>query len=167
MTYNQERSQNTWGCSKKGHQVRSEIEELELIKLVNGKNVSWVNPMIQSSSLGHFGPASGIRGHRRRLFDYSTKCVQRANFFTNRVVSEWNALSASVIESVSVNHSPEGIKAAHWNCSHTGNITLKTVSLHTPRREKKRTRPNFLIGYLQKTPLKLFKKIVNVFKWCN
>jgi hypothetical protein len=87
------------------HDRRVRGDLIQLFKLVNGKNdVSWANPMLQSSSLSHSGPANGIRGHKRRLSgQYSTKCAQRANFFTNRVVSEWNALPASVIESVSVN----------------------------------------------------------------
>jgi len=33
----------------------------------------------------------------------TTKCLQLANFFTNRVVNEWNALEARVTESTSVN----------------------------------------------------------------
>jgi len=83
--------------------VRGDL--IQLFKHVSGKNdVSWVNRMVQSSSLSHFGPANGIRGYRKKLScQYSTKCVQRANFFTNREVSDWNAFHLSVIESVSVN----------------------------------------------------------------
>jgi len=129
VTDKQEGSQNTRVCSEKAtklvprmknwsyedrlavmglssiHDRRVRGDLTQLFKLVNGKNdVSWVNPMVQSSSLSHFGPVNGIRGHKRRLpGQYSTKCAQRANFYTNRVVGEWNALPASVIESASVN----------------------------------------------------------------
>ncbi|RNA36411.1 hypothetical protein BpHYR1_027718 [Brachionus plicatilis] len=47
---------------------------------------------------------SGIRGHARRLSgQVSTKCLQRANTFTNRIVNEWNALPATVTDADSVN----------------------------------------------------------------
>ncbi|RNA10309.1 RNA-directed DNA polymerase from mobile element jockey-like, partial [Brachionus plicatilis] len=55
-------------------------------------------------SLSQPGPASGIRGHARRLSgQVSTKCLQSANTFTNRIVNEWNALPATVIDADSVN----------------------------------------------------------------
>jgi hypothetical protein len=60
--------------------------------------------------------------------------------------TEWSASGMSAIESVSVNHLPEEIKAAYWNCSHTGcNVTFKTAGLHTSRREGKGTRPSRLV----------------------
>ncbi|RNA22385.1 RNA-directed DNA polymerase from mobile element jockey-like, partial [Brachionus plicatilis] len=58
--------------------------------------VSWVNPPVPASSLSQPGPAGAIRGHARRFSGQaSTKCLQRANTFTNRIVNEWNALPAT------------------------------------------------------------------------
>ncbi|RNA19630.1 RNA-directed DNA polymerase from mobile element jockey-like [Brachionus plicatilis] len=75
------------------------------VKFNNGFNeVSWVNPLVQCSSLTQTGPARGIRGHKRRLSGQpSTKCMQRSNFFTNRVDNHWNALPAEVTDSQSIN----------------------------------------------------------------
>ncbi|RNA05584.1 hypothetical protein BpHYR1_038234 [Brachionus plicatilis] len=58
-----------------------------MFKLTKGINqVGWVYPPIPASSLSQPGPASGIRGHARRLSDQvSTKCLQRANTFIKRV----------------------------------------------------------------------------------
>jgi hypothetical protein len=48
--------------------------------------------------------AKGIRGHTRRLSGQApTKCMQRANSFTNRVANEWNAVPAAVTDSDSFN----------------------------------------------------------------
>jgi hypothetical protein len=71
----------------------------------NGFNeVSWVNPLVQCSSLSQTGPARGIRGHKTRLsWQPSTKCMQWSNFFTNRVVNHWIALPAEVTDSQSIN----------------------------------------------------------------
>ena len=78
---------------------------IQLFKFNRGINeASWVKPMAHCNSLSQAGPAGGVRGHRRRLSgQVATKCQQRANFFTNRVVNEWNALPARVTESTSVN----------------------------------------------------------------
>ncbi|RNA37293.1 RNA-directed DNA polymerase from mobile element jockey-like [Brachionus plicatilis] len=66
--------------------------------------VKWVNPPVLANSLSLTGPARGIKGHARRLSGQaSIKCLQRDNTFTNRVVNEWNALPASVVNATSVN----------------------------------------------------------------
>jgi len=76
------------------HERRVRGDLIQMFKLTKGINeVSWANPPVHASSLSQPGPASGIRGHARRLSGQaSTKCLQRANTFTNRVVSEWNTL---------------------------------------------------------------------------
>ncbi|RNA11448.1 RNA-directed DNA polymerase from mobile element jockey-like [Brachionus plicatilis] len=76
-----------------------------MFKLTKGINeVSWVNPPVPASSLSQPGPAGGIRCHARRLSGQaSTKRLQRANTFTNRIVNERNALPATVIDADSVN----------------------------------------------------------------
>jgi hypothetical protein len=87
------------------HERRIRGDLIQLFKFNNGFNeVSWVNPLVQCSSLSQTGPARGIRGHKRRLSGQpSTKCMQRSNFFTNRVVNHWNALPAEVTDSQSIN----------------------------------------------------------------
>ncbi|RNA38735.1 hypothetical protein BpHYR1_013990 [Brachionus plicatilis] len=71
-----------------------------MFKFANGINeVEWVNPPVLANSLSLTGPARGIRGHARRLSGQaSIKCLQRA-----RVVNEWSALPASVVNATSVN----------------------------------------------------------------
>ncbi len=78
---------------------------IQLFKFYRGVNAaSWVKSMAHCNYLSQAGPARGVRGHRRRLSgQVTTKCQQRANFFTNRVVNECNALPARVTESTSVN----------------------------------------------------------------
>ncbi len=64
------------------HERRIRGDPIQLFKFNNGFNeVSWVNPLVQSSSFSQTGPARGIRGHKRRLSGQpSTKCMQRSNF---------------------------------------------------------------------------------------
>ena len=87
------------------HERRVRGDLIQMFKLTKGINeVEWVNPLVPASSLTLTGPARGISGHARRLSGQaSTKCLQRANTFTNRVVSEWNALPASVVNAISMN----------------------------------------------------------------
>jgi len=88
------------------HERRIRGDLIQLFKFNNGFNeVSWVNlSLLQCSSLSQTGPARGIRGHKRRLSGQpSTKCMQKSNFFTNRVVNHWNALAAEVTDSQSIN----------------------------------------------------------------
>ncbi|RNA19031.1 RNA-directed DNA polymerase from mobile element jockey-like [Brachionus plicatilis] len=69
-------------------------------------------PPVPASSLSQPGPASSIRGHARRLSGLvSTKCLQRAKTFTNRIVNEWNALPATVTDADSVNKFKNGYDA--------------------------------------------------------
>ncbi|RNA34858.1 RNA-directed DNA polymerase from mobile element jockey-like [Brachionus plicatilis] len=84
-----------------------------MFKLTKGINeVGWVYSPVPASSLSQSGPASGIRGHARRLSgQVSTKCLQRANIFTNRIVNEWNALPATVTDADSVNKFKNGYDA--------------------------------------------------------
>ena len=49
------------------------------------------------------GNEHGLRGHRLKLFVERSRLVMRQKFFSRRVVSEWNSLPSSVVESTSVN----------------------------------------------------------------
>ena len=43
------------------------------------------------------------RGHKYRLVKENTQDTIRSNFFNNRIVNNWNALSSDVIEAKSIN----------------------------------------------------------------
>jgi len=68
--------------------------------------INSLSPVKYNLIIIYIGTVNWIRGHRRKFSgQYSKNCVQKANFFTNRMVSEWKALPASVIEPFSVNQS--------------------------------------------------------------
>ena len=54
-------------------------------------------------SLSAAGPAGSVRGPKHRLTRQFTKVEARNQFLLNRIVSNWNKLPASIIESNSVN----------------------------------------------------------------
>ncbi|RNA24050.1 RNA-directed DNA polymerase from mobile element jockey-like [Brachionus plicatilis] len=95
------------------HERRVRGDLIQMFKLTKDINeVGWVYPLVPASSLSQPGPASGIRGHARRLSGQaSTKSLQRANTFTNRIVKEWNALPATVTDADSVNKFKNGYDA--------------------------------------------------------
>ncbi len=70
---------------------------IQHFKLVNGQNdVSWVNPMVQSSSLSHSGRAKGIRGHRRILSGQYSKVRAESQFLHKQSGQRVECLPASV-----------------------------------------------------------------------
>ena len=52
-----------------------------------------------------FRPAvtNHLRGHNKRLFVQRNRLLVRSNFFSQRVVSEWNSLPQSVVDANSIN----------------------------------------------------------------
>ena len=43
------------------------------------------------------------RGHTKKLFKYHTNSYTRFNFYSNRVINDWNSLPQSIVDSPSVN----------------------------------------------------------------
>ena len=43
------------------------------------------------------------RGHTRKLFKHHTNSYTRSNFYSNRVINDWNSLPQSIVDSPSVN----------------------------------------------------------------
>jgi len=46
---------------------------------------------------------STTRGHTMKLFKYHTNSRSRSNFYSNRVINDWNSLPQSTVDSPSVN----------------------------------------------------------------
>ncbi|RNA38757.1 RNA-directed DNA polymerase from mobile element jockey-like [Brachionus plicatilis] len=84
-----------------------------MFKFRNGLNsIDWVRPPPHCSSLSQPGPAQGIRGHKRRLsVQAPTNCAHRENFFTNRVIREWNSLAEAAISASTVNQFKNSLDA--------------------------------------------------------
>jgi hypothetical protein len=64
------------------------------------EEVDFFIPQVQPASHGTYS----LRGHSRRLErQFVRGCEERHNFFTNRVVAPWNALSQSAVDALSLN----------------------------------------------------------------
>ena len=51
-----------------------------------------------------FTPSNSItRGYTKKLFKYHTNSYARFNFYSNRVINDWNSLPQSIVDSPSVN----------------------------------------------------------------
>ena len=67
-------------------------------------HIDWHYPPKSASSMGTLGPASSIRGHKRRIIREKIRnCAQRHNFFFNRIANTWNSLPTEIVEASSVN----------------------------------------------------------------
>ena len=45
-----------------------------------------------------------VLGHTMKLFKYHVNSLTRSNFFSNRVINDWNSLPQSIADSPSVNN---------------------------------------------------------------
>ena len=78
------------------------IQYFKIVK--NFNKVTWIKDPSPAAFLSSQGPASNIRGHSHRIRRQEvTNFTPRGDFLSNRVVSDWNALPALVIESASIN----------------------------------------------------------------
>ena len=98
------------GCSKKSYRERLQITGLptleerrdrgdliEVFKIVKGlTKVDYKNWFVMSKE-------SRTRGHSYKLVKSRSKLEVRRNFFSQRVISEWNNLPREVVEATSVN----------------------------------------------------------------
>ena len=55
--------------------------------------------------LNYLGTPSNLitRGQTKNLFKYRTNSYVRSNFYSNRVINDWNSLPQSIVDSPSVN----------------------------------------------------------------
>ena len=78
---------------------------IQYFKLANGINtIEWYHPNHYAPSTTTNGPASNLRGHSQKLNrQFVRSCDQRMNFFTNRIIPNWNALPSQAIEAKTTN----------------------------------------------------------------
>ena len=58
---------------------------------------------ISFSDFFTFSPVTSTRGHDYKLFKTRASCRSRHNFFTMRVINNWNGLPNNIVNSSSVN----------------------------------------------------------------
>ena len=56
------------------------------------------------------------RGHTRKLFKHHTNSYTRSNFYSNRVINDWNSLPQSIVDSPSVNDFKTLLDRHYSNC---------------------------------------------------
>ena len=83
---------------------RSRGDLIQYFKFFKGHNlVNWYYGSVTRRDLGIIGPSSGTRGPQHRLVGQFTRNDKRKQFFTNRIVNEWNKLDNKVVSSETVN----------------------------------------------------------------
>ena len=83
---------------------RSRGDLIQYFKFFKGHNlVNWYYGSVTRRDLGIIGPSSGTRGSQHRLVVQFTRNDKRKQFFTNRIVNEWNKLDNKVVSSETVN----------------------------------------------------------------
>lgn len=83
---------------------RERGDVIQYFKIESGLNrVKWYHQNNYANSINVTGPASDIRGFKHRRTRQFTKCVQRDNFLSNRVVPLWNKLPPYVVASKNTN----------------------------------------------------------------
>ena len=53
-----------------------------------------------------FAPAtiSTTKGHNYKIFKPHSQCLTRLNFFSNRVINDWNSLPTNIVNATSINN---------------------------------------------------------------
>ena len=71
-----------------------------------------INPSI------FFAPAtvSTTRGHNYKIFKPHSQCLTRSNFFSNRVINDWNSLPTNIVNANSINNF-KSLLDEHWKSS--------------------------------------------------
>ena len=71
-----------------------------------------INPSI------FFAPAtvSTTRGHNYKIFKPHSQCLTRSNFFSNRVINDWNSLPTNIVNANSINNF-KSLLDEHWKNS--------------------------------------------------
>ena len=71
---------------------------IEAYKIITGKEGIESSKFFILDSNDH-----GLRGHQFKLYKQSSRLNVRRNFFTQRVINDWNRLPSHVVEAPSVN----------------------------------------------------------------
>ena len=84
---------------------RNRGDLIQFFKYISGFNIiNFQRNPIRAVALTQTGPAAGLRMSAHSLSRQSNiSCTQRDKFFTNRVITDWNALPPMVVASTSVN----------------------------------------------------------------
>ena len=62
-----------------------------------------LHDMIDTDSKVFFERSTSVtRGHNLKLFKYASSSCLRKNYFSNRVINEWNNLPATIVNAKSV-----------------------------------------------------------------
>ena len=78
------------------HRQRQRGDMIETYKLLRGfYDIDW-------SNLFTFNPASHTRGHHLKLNKRQCRLQLRANFFTQRVLNQWNSLPDEVVSAPTI-----------------------------------------------------------------
>jgi len=83
-------------CSLERQRLRGDL--IETFKILTGRE--HVN---HSNFFELANVTSGLRGHSLKLFKPRCRTTVRQNFFSLRIINEWNKLSQDVVEASSVN----------------------------------------------------------------
>ena len=76
---------------------RSKADMIQVFKILNGID------KCEKDKLVTLQPMIGTRGHSQKLFKRLFRLDLRKQFFSKRVINEWNSLSEEVISSGSIN----------------------------------------------------------------
>lgn len=80
------------------YQRRKRGDMIEVYKLLTNKERIDSGQFFQRASMDH-----GLRGHSLKLYTKRARLESRRNFFSIRVIREWNALPQTVIDATTVN----------------------------------------------------------------
>jgi len=71
---------------------------IEIYKIITGKEDIDSKNLFRIAANDH-----GLRGHQLRIYKQPCRLNVRKNFFTQRVVNDWNRLTSHIVEASSVN----------------------------------------------------------------
>jgi hypothetical protein len=108
LTYEQ-RLQKLNMCSLEKRRLRGDL--IEAFKLLNGKEDVDPNQFFVMAPTGH------LRGHCKKIYKRRSRLEGRRNFFSQRVVKEWNELPEGIVNSGSIDQFKRNLDEL-WRCGH-------------------------------------------------
>ena len=116
--------------------IRGDV--IQHFKITKGlKIVNWLKPNQQYPSAAQTGPAGGIRREVHQQMPEKTNCMQRENFFSNRVLEIWNQLPNETVESESVLNFEIKLDVFLKNYFRTNKKCLHLVDVLNPKTQKR------------------------------